>query len=180
MTATDPNSLITDEMRSWVGRAAGPFPIPEQVSASDVRRFLDATGDDNPLWTDDAYAQAAGYRARFVPPMLILELYRRASGTGEGDSGLWRGLPWPSGYTDTRNAGNEVEWVRPVYLGDQLTIEHRIVDLVARHGRAGIGIYLTRESVFRNQTGEEVVRLRATTVKLPGQRAPSEQPGEAE
>jgi len=166
VTATDPNSLITDEMRAWVGRAVGPFPIPEQIAASDVRRFLDATGDDNPLWTDDDYARAAGYRQRAVPPMLILELYRRASGTGEEDAALWHELPWPPGHTDTRNAGNEVEWVAPVYLGDQLTVEHRIVDLVARRGRAGIGLYLTRESVFREQTGNVVVRLRATTVKL--------------
>lgn len=166
MTAVDPNAIITEEMRGWVGRFAGPFAVPEQISPSDVRRFLDATGDDNPLWTDDAYAQAAGYRERLVPPMLILELYRRASGTGEGDGALWHGLPWPGGYTDTRNAGNEVEWLAPVYQGDQLTVEHRIVDLVARQGRAGIGIYLTRESTFRNQIQEVVVRLRATTVKL--------------
>lgn len=169
MTETDPSAIITDEMRAWIGRSAGPFAIPEQITATDIRRFLDATGDDNPLWTDDAYAQAAGYQARAVPPMLILELYRRASGTGEGDAALWHGFPWPDGYTDTRNAGNEVEWVAPVYLGDQLSVEHQLVDLVARQGRAGIGIYLTRESAFRNQAGEVVVRLRATTVKLRGQ-----------
>ena len=166
----DASSIITDELRSWIGRTAGPFPVPEEVSASDVRRYLGATGDSNPLWRDDDVARAAGYRERIVPPMLVIELYRRVSGaTGAGDANLWEGLPLPENYTDTRNAGAETEWLQPVYMGDRLTVWHRITDIVARQGRAGLGIYLIRESEFRRD-GEVVVRLHATTVKLPARR----------
>lgn len=172
MAALDADTIITDELRGWIGRTAGPFELPEQVSESDVRRFIDATGDANLLWTDHAFARAAGYVGRVVPPMMVLELYRRASGaTGAGDGNLWRGLPLPAGYTDARNAGNEVEWVAPVYPGDRLTVEHRITDIVARQGRAGLGVYITRQSEFRRQDGEAVVRLHATVVRLPGSRA---------
>lgn len=168
----DARSIITDDLRSWIGRTAGPFSLPEQVSASDVRRYLDATGDANPLWLDDEVARGAGYRGRIVPPMLVIELYRRVSGaTGAGDGNLWEGLPLPESYTDTRNAGAEIEWLQPVYLGDRLTVWHRITDIVARQGRAGLGVYLTRESEFRREDGEVVVRLRATTVKLPAKPA---------
>lgn len=169
------STIITDEIRGWIGRTEGPFPLPEPITSSDVRRYIEATGDDNPLWTDDEVARAAGYRGPVVPLMMVLELYRRTTGTGEGDAGLWAGLPLPENYTDARNAGSEIEWLAPVYLGDRLVIEHRLVDIVARQGRVGLGIYLTRLSEFRKETGEVVVRMRQTAVRLPQQSAISDQ-----
>ncbi len=168
MTA-EASTIITPELRSWVGRSVGPIELPEPIMPADVRRFLDATGDTNPLWTDESVAREAAYTACPVPPMLVFELYRRAEGaTGAGDANLWEGMPLPAGYTDTRNAGNEIEWLAPVSLGDRLEVRHDLVDITARQGRAGLGIYITRASEFRKQDGTPVVRLRATTVKLPG------------
>ena len=60
--AQDVDAVLTDEVRAWIGRSSDTREFPEPISASDVRRYLDATGDRNPLWHDDAYAQAAGYR----------------------------------------------------------------------------------------------------------------------
>lgn len=173
----DPNSIITDEMRAWIGREAGPIELPEAISPSDVRRFIDATGDHSPLWEDPAVARDAGYPQCPVPPMLVLEMYRRAAGSeGAGDGNLWQGMPFPEGYRNARNAGNAVEWLAPVFVGDRLTVRHRLVEIVARQGRAGIGIYTTRESEFLRPNGEVAVRLRATSVRLQERRAESAEP----
>ena len=43
----------------------------ETIAASDVSRYVDATGDANPLWLDNDFARSAGYRGRFLPPMLV-------------------------------------------------------------------------------------------------------------
>ncbi len=175
----EPSRLITDEMRAWIGREVGPIELPEAIGASDVRRFIDATGDHNPLWEDPAVARDAGYPQCPVPPMLILEMYRRAAGSeGAGDGNLWSGMPMPKGFTNARNAGNEVEWLAPVFVGDRLTVRHRLVDIVARKGRAGIGIYVTRESEFSRPNGEVAVRLTATGVRLQDRGAGGE--GESE
>ena len=62
-------TVLTPEVRSWIGRATELMPLPEPIALSDIRRYVEATGDRNPLWLDDEAARAAGYRARVVPPM---------------------------------------------------------------------------------------------------------------
>ena len=162
--AADASTIITDEMRSYIGSTTEPVTLPEQISASDIRRYVEATGDANPLWTHEAFAQAHGYRTRVVPPVMVLQLYRRMPGWSESHL---QNIPLPPGYTDSRNAGKEVEWVQPVYLGDTLTVQNRISGIVAKQGRTALAIYVTRESTFRNGSGDVVVRLYGTTAKLP-------------
>lgn len=107
--------------------------------------------------------------------MMVLQLYRRMGKLED----VWKRVPLPQGYTDVRNAGQEVEWLQPVYVGERLTLQHRIIDIVARQGRAGLGIYLTRESKFRNEAGEVAALIRATSVRLPA-RPYTETPGPVE
>ncbi len=45
-------SLITEELRGWIGRATS-LRLLELLTFSDIRRYVDATGDANPLWLDD-------------------------------------------------------------------------------------------------------------------------------
>ena len=161
------DTLITDELRSWIGRSSQRLPLPEAVSASDIRRYVDATEDRNPLWLDDDAARAAGYKGRVVPPMLVLELTRRAEDESGDGADWWHKLPLPPDYTDTRNAGGELEWLTPVYVGDRLALESSIVDIVARQGRAGLGIYVTREERVSNQRNEVVLKRRQTLARFP-------------
>jgi acyl dehydratase len=164
----EPTDIISDELRAWIGNEVGPLPLPEEVAASDVRRFLAAIEDDNPIWRDPEAARAAGYPACPVPGMLVLELFRRAEGAeGAGDGNIWPDLPFPPGFRNGRNAGNEFEYLSPVYVGDRLSLTHRLVDIVAKQTRMeGVVIFSTRETDFIRQTGEVAVRLRATTVRL--------------
>ena len=57
------DSLITPEMRACIGRTSPVVSLPEEISASDVRRYAQAVGDDNPLWRDDEVAQRTGTAA---------------------------------------------------------------------------------------------------------------------
>jgi len=166
-----PESVLTDEVKSWIGRSTEWLPFPEEISASDVRRYVDATGDANPLWLDDELARSVGYKSRPVPPMMVLDLNWRLSRWGADDpSRIQHQVPLPPEYIDTRNAGLEIEWLAPVFIGDRLSVQHRITGIVARQGRRGLGVYLTRESEFRNQDLLPVVRTRQTVVRFPRQR----------
>lgn len=166
--STEADALITDDLRSWIGRSSGPFALPEEVSASDVRRYADATGDRNPLWLDDGFARAHGHPGRLVPPVLVVELGWRVS-DGAADPGRpWHAdLPLPPSYTDARNAGLEIEWLRPVCVGERLAINYRIVDIRARQGRAGLGVYVTRVAEYAAGPGDVVARVEQTIVRLP-------------
>jgi acyl dehydratase len=165
-TQAEIDAVLTPAVRSWVGKTSEPIPLPEAVSASDLRRYINATGDRNPLWLDDEFAKAAGYKARVLPPMMVIDLSWRLQ---EAESGrLWHhNIPLPPNYIDTRNAENEIEWLGEVYVGETLVLTHRVTDIDARAGRRGLGVYITRETEFRTSDGRIVARLRQTVVRFP-------------
>ncbi len=113
------DTLITDDMRACIGKKSPVWSLPEEISASDVRRFAEATGDQNPLWMDDDFARSVGYRGRRVPPQLVQQMRWRIDSRDPGESDSWSGLKFPPGYTSTRNAGQEVEWLAAVCIGDR-------------------------------------------------------------
>jgi acyl dehydratase len=165
MTDT-PESLLTPELLAWVGRTTDRRNLGA-LAESDMRRYTHATGDFNPLWLDDAYARAAGYRGRLVPPLLVgwVPFSLKEGEYASADDDLRRSLPLPPHYTNVRNAGTEIEWLQPLYFGEAVTAETRLVDIVARQGRAGLGVYITQEERVFNPAGE-VVSLRRSTIAL--------------
>jgi len=164
------DSVITSELRAWIGRKTPLRPL-EIISAADVRRYVDATGDANPLWLDDDFARDAGYRSRILPPTLVGWVpFSFKEGTERANTDptdLRRQLPLPSEYTNVRNAGSETEWVQPAYLGEQLSMQSSIVDMVARQGKAGFGIYISQEELVLNAQKEIILRRRHTLAVFP-------------
>jgi hypothetical protein len=75
---------------------------------------------------------------------------------------LRRQVPLPKNFTNVRNAGSETEWLKAVYPGEPLSTQSALVDIVARQGRAGPGIYITQEELIRNGAGDIVMRRRHT------------------
>lgn len=164
------DAIITPELRAWIGKKPPLRPL-EIISAADVRRYIDATGDANPLWLDDDYARGAGYRGRILPPTLVgwvpFSFKEGTERTNIDPSDMRRQLPLPSEYTNVRNAGSETEWLAPVYPGEQLWTESIIVDIVARQGKAGLGIYISQEDQIRNSQQRIVLRRRHTLAVFP-------------
>ncbi len=162
--------IITPELRGWIGKKTGLRQL-EIIAVSDVRRYVDATGDANPLWLDDDCARAAGYRCRILPPTLVGWVpfsFREGTERANTDpTDLRRQLPLPAEYTNVRNAGSETEWVRPAYLGDQLATQSTVTDIVARQGKAGLGIYISQEETVVNSQQEIVLRRRHTLAVFP-------------
>jgi acyl dehydratase len=155
------DTVITPELREWIGRKTPLRPL-EIISAADVRRYVDATGDANPLWLDDDSARDAGYRSRILPPTLVGWVpFSFKEGTERAESeptDLRRQIPLPEEYTNVRNAGSETEWLQPAYLGEQLSTQSSIVDIVARQGKAGLGIYISQEELVLNAQKEIILR----------------------
>ena len=125
----------------------------------------------NPLWLDNDFARSAGYNGRILPPVLVGWLpfsFKEGSERANTDfSDLRRQLPLPAEYTNVRNAGSETEWLEPVYLGEQLSTRTRITDIVARQGKAGLGIYITQEEQLFNSDGRVVLRRVHTLAVFP-------------
>ncbi len=171
MTAELDEQLITPAMRACIGSTTPAVALPDPIASSDVRRFVDVVGETNPIYRDEAYAQRYGYRTCVVPPLFVVILFRSIqdpSGDGARFGIDWPGFVLPEPYRNTRNAGQEYTWLRPVYVGDRLTVQIRLSDVYVRRGRAGVPvIYVVSETEIRNQHGELVVRQVNTDAKLP-------------
>ncbi len=159
-----------DALREWIGRATPLRPL-EQIFPSDLRRYVDATGDANPLWLHDDFARQHGYRGRLLPPVLVGWVpfsIKEGSGHAQDDAAdLRRQLPVASTYTNVRNAGTESEWLRPAYLGEQLFVQNVLTDISAHEGRSGSGISVTQEECVSNAQDELVFVRRSTVILYP-------------
>jgi len=89
------------------------------LSAADIERFADATGDRNPVHLDDEAGRAAGFAGRLAHGMLTASVFSRVLGTL---------FPGPG----TIYLGQTLRFLAPVYPGVELTAT---VELLRRERR---------------------------------------------
>jgi len=104
----------------------------------DVRRFVEITGDVNPLHVDDAYAAASRFGRRIVHGLLSASIFSTMVGMLlPGAGAIYR--------------SQTIRFLLPVYVGDTVTAHFvvRAVDL-ARHR-------LEIDSWIENEAGARVI-----------------------
>lgn len=117
-------SLLTDELRSWIGREVN-YTAPDPLSSSAFRYFALALGDDNPRWS-----------AGEAPPTFICDSNQYLASDTALRSG---GHVWPLPVPNTRvlRGGHEYEFTRPPGVGDRLSVTWRIEDIRERKSADG-------------------------------------------
>src|SRR6185312_11652130 len=100
---TDMRNLIGTELRT------DACVNNEYATRLAILRFAEGIGDDNPLWTDEAYAAAGPYGGIIAPPSFIFACL------GSVQVG-WPGL---GGF----HGGTRMSFDRPVRDGDKITAE---------------------------------------------------------
>ena len=162
-------SLLTDELRGWIGREAS-YEAPEELGRAAIRYYALALSDDNPLYRDDAHARSTRFGGVIAPPTLVVETNQYADLPLRPEDGynghVWEGLPLPVPCTLVRG-GNEYELLRPVRPGDRLLVRWRIEEITERRGRAGPLLVLVARAEYRNQHGELLATNLDTTIFLP-------------
>lgn len=162
-------SLITDEARAMIGRQSGPI-TGYAVSEHEIRRYCHAVDDLNPLYLDQGEADKSIPGGIIAPPLFYSIPFATSPPLSEiREDGLPMarpGLPKvPLKVTRTMFGGIEVEFVRPVRLGDILTSQTKITDMYERKGRGGTNmVFIIRETIVTNQKGETVAIERATGI----------------
>ena len=159
-------SLITDEIRSWIGREVPPWTI--EVTRRDVARFAVATDDLNPLYLDEDRAKQSRYGGLIAPPLFYMAPLTEPVPETELRTD---GLPFegkfpvpPTPLPRLMDGGTEVEFLQPVRVGDVLTGRSQITDIYQKKGRSGPLIFVQRETTFTNQNGELVLIEKGTTI----------------
>jgi acyl dehydratase len=108
-----------------------------QVAPDQSRRYALASLDDNPIHVDDATARAAGLPGVVLQGLCTMAFCQRAlvNGVAGGDPARLRQL--------------KVRFSKPVFGGDQLTVQGRVAE-----DRAGVALLDLR---VVNQRGQEVI-----------------------
>ena len=137
--------------RANIGRSSPPLAL--EVEPGHIRRFVEAIGDPNPIYTSEAAARAAGYPRIPAPPTFAAALRPSDVRVGMG--------------IDMRkllHGEQEFELLRPLYAGDVVTLVQRVADIYEKQGKAGAMDFLVLETTATDERGEVVFRARATLV----------------
>jgi len=159
-----------DALQAWIGREHG-FAGADAVTRNDIRRKLEVYCFDCPLHYNGAAARAHGYRGLVAPvamtPLWAMPAYWTpgepifyAPGLREKPGGIRTDLPivYPRGV----NTATEWEYFEPLYPGDALEGNWKLVEIKPRQTRLGDGVFLTVETTIVKRSGELVAKNRNT------------------
>ena len=132
---------IVDRLKARVGVPAPAISAP--VEAGHLKRFVDAIGDPNPRWLNQA------------PPTFLVALVPVSMHLPEAEE---YGKGW-------LNGGNRFEHMEPVMVGDRITATGRVVDVYEKTGSSGPMLFIIFETEYVNQRGRTVARVRGTAIR---------------
>ena len=140
--------------RQHIGKTLAPSTA--EVEKGRLRFFAKAIGETDPIYTEEAAAQAAGYASLPVPPTFFFSLEMERPDP----------LAWLTeiGVDLARILHGEQSFTyhAPACAGDTLTFESRIDDIYDK--KDGALTFLVRSVKVTNQRGEHVAGLRSSIV----------------
>ena len=112
------------------------------VTSEMMKHFLEISGDGNPLHNDEEFAKEQGYEHKVVYGLLTTSFISKLVGVLlPGEKCLLQGV--------------EVKYLRPVYVGDTLTVTGTVDELHESVKRASIKVSIS------NQNNKKVVKGKA-------------------
>ncbi len=171
-------TYITDEVKSYIGRE-GKEMISGPVTECEVRRFIQAIMDPDPIHWNEEYAKKTRYRGVVAPPLFVTHIFRTPAGAPDPLEEGFKKAPDFDGLTLVRvgieapplplkrtlNAGNEIEFFKYPRIGESVVAKGKIADIYEREGRSGKMVFIVNEAVFKNDKGELLLIARQTSLR---------------
>ncbi len=104
------------------------FTWSRVITAEDVQKYADVTGDDNPLHLDAEYAATTPFGKPVVHGMYVLGLASKVLG---------RDFPGHGAVA----VSISVKFLRPVPVGEEVTIEVKVFEKIERFKHVKIRLY---------------------------------------
>jgi acyl dehydratase len=138
----------------YVGRSYPPGP-PYEVSRVKIAEFARAIGDPNPVYTDPAAAQAAGFPDVIAPPTFAIVISMDSTGDAVDDPEL--GI----NYAMVVHGEQQFSYARPLHAGDVVTAQTTITGIRS----VGSLSMMTTATELRTTDGELVGTAVSTLVE---------------
>ncbi len=169
-------SAFFEQLQAFVGLPSGPPVVgPDEVNQAMIRHFVEAVGDENPVYTDDEAARASGFSGVVAPPTMlqawIMRGYRasmeNANGKQSSTTDEMMSLLDSAGFTSVVATDCEQEYLRPIVLGDRIAASSRIEAISPMKKTAlGEGHFLTTRLEFTDASGDLVATMRFRILKF--------------
>ncbi|TNC34867.1 FAS1-like dehydratase domain-containing protein [Mumia zhuanghuii] len=156
--------LLTEEIRALVGTRR-VYTAPEPMGAASGRYFALAVGDDNPLYTDAAFAREHGLAGVTLPPTLICETNQYAALPVDAEG--YAGHTWALELPGTRQVrgGNRYVFHRRVRPEDVVTATWEITGATEKQNRAGADMLVVgSRATYTNQDGDLLAENEETII----------------
>ena len=132
-----------------------------EATRDNIKNFAEAVGDNNPLWINEEYARQSRFGMITAPPTFLYNV----------NHGSTPALMVP-GKTPMMDAallyaGAELEFYRPIRLGDEFTVKGKTADVVRKRSKSlGPMLFVTGEAYYYNQNEEPIGTIRTTTCRF--------------
>jgi uncharacterized OB-fold protein/acyl dehydratase len=155
-------TVLLEKLKAFEGREAGAAEVgPDPVNQAMIRHWVEAIGDENPVYTDEAAAVASVHGGIVAPPVMLQAWVMRGLRSRPRDGGnprdeLMRLLD-DAGFTSVVATNCEQEYHRYVRPGDHLRTTS-VIDAVSpeKQTALGAGHFVTTRVSFHDQHGELV------------------------
>lgn len=150
-------------LQSFVGQEIGVVSVaPDDVNVAMVRHWCEAMGDTNPIYLDQASAEASVHGGLVAPPTMLQAWVMRPFGAArdESDSNPYAQLTKAlesRGYTSVVATNCEQTYDRYLRPGDRLTMR-TVIDAVSGEKTTGLGTghFITTRQDYYDQAGARV------------------------
>lgn len=145
-----------------------------------IRRFVQATMDNDPAFYDDAFAQKTKFKSVVAPALYPVHAFRPRLGAADpldvlrrdpdadgagGNEGVFFGLPViETPLKRLLNGGNEIAFYRHLAAGERCTATARYADVTVKESKTSLLLLVTIETTFRNEAGDLLLVNRQTLI----------------
>jgi acyl dehydratase len=160
-------SLLTNEVRAWIGREV-TYVGREELGRAAFRYFALAVGDENRLYTDEAYAREAGFPSVVAPSTFVCETNQYVHRPPDDDGYIGHVWRLPVQGCRLIRAGHEYEFVRPVLPTDRVRVTWRLEEIIERiSSTGGPLLFVVSTATYTDQNRALLARNRETIVYEP-------------
>ncbi len=143
--------------RSKIGTSLPTYEF--KVERVKVQEFVQAVGDQNPLYRDRKFAVSQGYTDTPCPPTFFTSAFQEFTGA------FFRVFEELGVNLDSVLHGEEeYEYLSEVYPGETLTCHLRIDSIKEKQSKSGKMVFITLKTSFMNEAGDEVMRARSLII----------------